>query len=257
MSRILSIAINTYRESVRSKILYALLFFAVSVVLISSIFGSVTIGDRVKVVKDFSLFSMSFFCVAYAVIAGSSLLYKELKGRTIFNILAKPVKRSDFIVGKYFGMLLTVVLLQVLMTTALQIFLVLLEFKIDYLIFYAAYSIFLQLSIVCAYTIFFSSIVVTPLLSGAFAFGIFLAGRSSAYILSLLQSVSHSKVLVFLLKFVYSFVPHLDYIDLSNQVVYSKNTPIEQVAYASVYSLAYVAILLLLSVVFFERKEFK
>jgi len=78
MMKILYIGINTYRESVRSKILYSLIFFAVIVVCVSAFFGSVTIGDQVKVIKDFGLFAISLFSAAYAVISGSALLSKEL-----------------------------------------------------------------------------------------------------------------------------------------------------------------------------------
>jgi ABC-type transport system involved in multi-copper enzyme maturation permease subunit len=100
MTKLYAIAINTMREAIRNKLLYSILLFAVLVVAVAALFGSVSIGDQMKFVKDFSLMSVSLFGVAIAVMLGVSMLNKELGRKTIYNILSKPVARWEFIVGK-------------------------------------------------------------------------------------------------------------------------------------------------------------
>ena len=93
----LIIALNTFRELVRGKTLYGVIFTSAIIVAISALFGSVSVGDQLLVVKDFGLFSVSFSAVVFAVITGASLLHKELERKTVFNILSKPVNRSEFV----------------------------------------------------------------------------------------------------------------------------------------------------------------
>lgn len=256
ITAILTIAKNTFRESMRSKILYSLFFFAIALILLSLFFGSVTIGDRSKVVTSFGLFAVSLFSVAYAVIAGTTLLQKELAKKTIYNILAKPVERWQFLVGKYLGMLATATLMVVLMGLGLGLFLWLLENQLNSALLFAYYSMALQLLIVCAFAIYFSAIVVTPLLSGAFTFGLFLAGRSSNYILSLVNSPDVSPTLKPLLQGVYYLIPHLDWIDVSDEAIYYLSLPEGFLFYATTYCLGYAAVVLLLAALIFRLREF-
>lgn len=257
VERIRVIAINTFRESVRSKLLYSVLFFAAMMVAISALFGSVTIGDQVKVIKDFGLFAISFFSVAYAVISGATLLHKELSRKTVYNILAKPVPRAEFLCGKYCGMLITVALMIGLMTAALLVFCFFFEQRIDWLLPQAAVFIVLQLLIVCACTIFFSAIVVTPMLSGAFAFGIFLAGRSSEYVLHLIERLpAEGGLLRPLLHGIYWLLPHLNDMDVASQTVYGISAGAGAMGYACLYAAAYAGALLVLATLIFSRREF-
>ncbi len=183
IQKIRSIALNTFRESMRSKILFSVFFFAVIVCAAASAFGKVTIGEQGQVVLNFGLFCVSLFSLAFVVISGSLLFAKEVSKRTIFTILARPVRRSEIVVGKWLGMLITAGALVVLMSVALGLY-IQLFFNIDPLpIAAAAYCIMMELMIVCALVMFFSSLVVTPLLIGVFSASIFLAGRSSSYIL--------------------------------------------------------------------------
>ncbi len=255
LERILVIAINTYRESVRSKLIYSVFFFAAVLVCVSALFGSVTIGDQVKVIKDFGLFAICFFSVAYAVISGATLLQKELTRKTIYNILSKPVRRSEFVLGKYLGMLLTVALLIALMTLALAVFTFFFESRIDWLLAQAAFFIFLQLAIVCAVTLFFSSIVVTPLLSGAFTFAIFLVGRSTEYILRFID-IQPLPLVRHVLRGVYTVLPHLNALDVSDRIVYAIPAAPDAMFWSFAYAAAYAGALLVPAILIFARREF-
>ncbi|MCC6953509.1 MAG: ABC transporter permease subunit, partial [Deltaproteobacteria bacterium] len=96
---ITAIALNTFREAIRNKVLYSGFLFVALLIAGSALFGSVSVGSQIKVIKDFGLFSLSIFGAIVAVAIGVNLLNKELKQKTIYNILSKPVERWQFIVG--------------------------------------------------------------------------------------------------------------------------------------------------------------
>lgn len=250
------IALNTYRESIRSKILYSLMFFAVLLVCISAFFGTVTIGDQVKVIKDFGLFSISLFTVAYSVISGSALLYKELSRKTVYNILARPVHRWQFLCGKYFGMLMTATVMLFLMGVGFSIFVMLFEGKFDLLLGVAYLHILFELMIVCAATIFFSALVVTPMLSGLFSFGVFLAGRSAGLLLYFINDGSVSGLLSHLLRGLYAVLPHLEMLNVNDNIVYGIAPPVKQVVLSGGYAALYGVTLLVLANLIFRSREF-
>ena len=256
MQNISTIAINTFRESVRSKILYTLFIFAAILVLVSALFGSVTIGEQAKVVKDFGLFSISIFTIAYTVISGAALLHKELSKKTIDNILSKAVHRWEFLIGKYIGMLLTLFVMVVIMGLALYGFSSMFEGGDNRLLFQAYYYQFLELLIICAAAIFFSSIVVTPLLSGLFTFGVFLAGRSIPYLLYFVESGDVKGPAAMLLKFLNLVLPNLDKLNIGNEAVYGYSMNSSHMLWSSLYAITYSIVLLVLAAIIFRRREF-
>lgn len=256
MRRIIQIGLSTFRESVRSRVIYLLFFFAVGLMLLVSFFGAVTIGDQALVMRDFGLFGISLFTCLYVVLAGASLLHQELVRRTIFNILAKPVRRSEFIVGKYLGLLGTSSFLLLLMTALLSAILFLLEGDVDWPLLVACGYIWLQLVIICAAAIFFSGIVVTPLLSGAFTFGFFLAGRSVNYLLYYLNEGEVGGLSTSLLKGVYVLLPHLAALDISSSAVYGLTPSSSVFLWGWLYACGYSGVLLIVTIVLFQRREF-
>ena len=103
MSGILVIARNTFRENIRDKVLYNLILFALIMILSSIVVGQLSLGNEVKIILDFGLASISIFGMLIAVFLGIGLVYKEMDKRTIYALLAKPVHRYEFILGKYLG----------------------------------------------------------------------------------------------------------------------------------------------------------
>src|SRR5882672_6573725 len=101
--KIFAIAINTFKEAVRDKILYSLIFFALLMIGMGSILNRITIGQTDKIIKDVGLASISIFGVLIAIFVGIGLVFKEIDKRTIYTIIAKPIYRWQFLVGKYLG----------------------------------------------------------------------------------------------------------------------------------------------------------
>src|SRR5690606_37382884 len=107
MGRIWAIAINTFREAVRDKVLYGVLAFATAVLLFTLALAELSLNQQRRVVLDVGLASISLFSVVTAVFLGSSLLYKEIERKTLYVILPKPIRRSEFLFGKYVGIAMT------------------------------------------------------------------------------------------------------------------------------------------------------
>ena len=252
----MTIALATLRESIRSKVLYLTLFFGAALVLITTLFGAVTVGDQVRVIKDFGLFSISLCTIGYAVIAGSTLLYKELARKTIYTILSKPVRRGEFLLGKFFGMLATSTVMLILLGAGLSGYIALFEHSFDPLLIRAYLCAFFELTIVCGAAIFFSSVVVTPLLSGIFTFALFLAGRSVEYLLYFTKQGEQDAFTSLLLTALYWILPHLSSLTVANRVVYGEAVLFEYLLYSGMYTFGYTTLLLLFSFCFFQRRDF-
>ena len=253
--KVFAIALNTSREAIRDKVLYSILLFACLLTGISAAFGWASIGDTIKFVKDFSLFSISLFGVVTTVALGVSLLSKELGKRTIQNILSKPVRRWQFLVGKFLGLLATLTVMMALMTVALLTLLYFLEGSIDWQIVPVIAVMVLELSILSAAAIFFSSIVVTPALAGLFTAATFIAGRSIP-MLGYLMTPDQPATLRYIARGLHAVLPHLHQFYIADGVVYGLSLPPVYYLHATIYAAAYTALLLIVSVAIFQRREF-
>ncbi|HWP66664.1 MAG TPA: ABC transporter permease subunit [Candidatus Limnocylindria bacterium] len=253
--KIIAIARNTAREALRNKVLYSIVAFAALVVCVAALFGSVSIGNQMKFVKDFSLAAISLFGVVIAVALGVSMLSAELRRRTILNILSKPVGRWQFILGKFAGLAATVSVVVVLMTAALVAIVAAFEGRFDSGLIVAGTTVVLELVIVVAIALFFSAVVVTPTLAGMFTIAAFVAGRSAGYLEYFRGDDSHPAIRG-LATVLYWILPHLNRLDVADQVVYGQTLGAGTLALAAAYAAAYTAVLLLLSVALFQRREF-
>jgi ABC-type transport system involved in multi-copper enzyme maturation permease subunit len=252
--RTFAIALNTAREAIRNKLLYSILLFAVVVVAVAALFGSVSIGDEMKFVKDFSLMSVSLFGVAIAVMLGVSMLHKEIGRKTIYNILSKPVARWEFIVGKFLGLLATLVLVVALMTVALLAIVAVFEGHVDWTLALGAQMTVLELMILVAVALFVSAVVVTPTVAGLVTAAAFVAGRCSGY-LEYFGGATQPLVLRAIARALYWMLPHLDRLNVANQVAYGDPVSATHVMTVGVYACAYTGILLLLAIFMFSRRE--
>jgi ABC-type transport system involved in multi-copper enzyme maturation permease subunit len=253
--KVFAIALNTFREAVRNKILYSILFFAFLVVGVAAIFGAASVGDQMKFVKDFSLMSISLFGVVTAIVLGVNLLNKELGKKTIFNILSKPVARWQFIAGKFAGLFATLTLLVALMCGTLIAILGIFEQRLDWGLVLASTTALMELMVVIAFALFFSAIVVTPTLAGLFTAAVFVTGRSSSY-LHYFFSEQYPRGLRAAARVLYWLIPHLDRFNIADQVVYGHYFDLSYFVAILAYAVSYSAVLLLLSVALFSRREF-
>jgi len=261
---ILTIARNTFRENIRDKILYNLILFALIMILSSVALGQLTLGHEEKVIVDIGLSAISIFGTLIAIFIGISLVYKELEKRTVYALLAKPVHRHEFILGKYLGLLCTLLVNVVIMTIGLILTLMYhggVGFPGYLRLIPAVYLIFLSLALTTALALVFSTFS-TPALSALFTFFIWVIGHFNGDLLEfgrLMKSVPLQR----LFRVLYYVLPNLSNfttIDSRNVIESAAyRQPIDPIAvlWVTAYGLLYCGILLSLSIVVFSRRDFK
>jgi len=175
----LAIARNTYRETVRDKILYNLILFALILIFSSIMLGQLTLGNEDKVMLDLGLSSISVFGMLIAIFIGIGLVYKELEKRTAYALLAKPVHRHELILGKYLGLLFTILVNLAIMTVGLELAMLYIG-RIGLgghlRVLPAVFVIFLSLALTTALALFFSTFS-SPALSALFTFFLWIIGH--------------------------------------------------------------------------------
>ncbi len=288
MFKVYQIAKNTFRESIRDRILYVIAFFAAVMMFSSLALGWISIGDQLQVVQDFSLAVLSFFGALMAVFVGTGLIYKEIDKRTIYTILSKPVARWQFLLGKYLGLLSVLALAMIGMLVAALLFVLYCAYtaqnnpieewtrRVEWGWFSLAVGmLFFELMVVVSLAMFFGSIS-SPILSAIFTFTAYLVGQVSAtinYMFTTFKPVEESVAQAtgemltdfasqsyFLLKpmslFIYYVLPDLQHFQLRNQVVLGPAPTVEQVAVAVAYGVGYSAAVIMLTTLIFDRKQF-
>jgi ABC-type transport system involved in multi-copper enzyme maturation permease subunit len=254
--KVFAIAINTYREAIRNRILYAVVAFGMVLVALSAFFGAVSIGNQADVIKDFGLFSLSFCGAVLTILSGVNLLHNEMAHKTVYNILSKPVSRWQFILGKQLGLALMVSVMVAFMGIGLVLFVALFEGAVDLTLFQAVLFIILEVYLLSAVTIFFSSLVVTTSLSGVFTFGTYLGGRSIAYLREYVSShPEEAGQLRGVVSVFDSVLPDLSLFNLNDFIVYGGAVSWAYFLNALLYAFIYSALALLLASCIFANRE--
>lgn len=268
MRATLAIAVNVFRESVRDKVLYNLVFFAILMMGASYLIGQLTAGQDVKIIKDLGLVSVSVFGLFIAVFIGIGLVSKEVERRTIYSLLAKPIHRHQLVAGKYAGLVLTLVVNIGVMALALYAVLAYMVWGVpeilqkvwdapalDPALLIAIFLILVELMLVTAIALFFSTFS-SPMLSAALTFGLFVAGHFSGDLRNF-QQVVDSPFLARLTGALYWILPNLAQFDVKAQVVHGQTVPIGDVALACAYAALYIGVLLVSAMFIFSRRDFK
>ncbi|HKY32174.1 MAG TPA: ABC transporter permease [Candidatus Polarisedimenticolia bacterium] len=253
MRKTLAIAANTFREAIRDRILYLLLAFAILMMGASRILSLLTVGAEEKIVKDIGLASLSLFGVATAIFVGVGLVFKEIERRTVYTLVSKPISRSQFILGKYVGL---VMVLAVNLSIMTGVFYALLLWKgwMDAGITRAVVLIFVELLLVTAIAIFFSSFS-TPILSSLFTVTVYVIGHLSWGLLLLGDRIQGAAGKA-LCRVLYHVLPNLDALNVKGLVVHGDPVPAARMLHASLYGVSYTVVVLGLAVLVFRKRDF-
>jgi ABC-type transport system involved in multi-copper enzyme maturation permease subunit len=263
-----AIAINVFRESVRDKVLYNLVLFAVLLMGASYLIGQLTAGQDVKIIKDLGLAATSIFGLFIAVFIGIGLVSKEVEKRSIYSLLSKPIERHQLVLGKYAGLVMTLAVNLAIMAAALYFVLAVMAWvegpvaargwerpALDPAMLKAFTLTFVELSLVTAIALLFSTFS-TPMLSAAFTFALFVAGRFSADLRNF-NDVVQSPVASALTRGLYWVLPNLGPFDVRSQIVHGNPVPLGYLALSIGYGVLYIGALLALSTLIFARRDFK
>ncbi|PWB73682.1 MAG: hypothetical protein C3F15_09055 [Holophagae bacterium] len=253
MRAVAAIARNTFREALRDRVLYLFLGFAVLLLVCSKLFGLLTVGDEGKVIKDFGLAGIQLFTMLIAVMMSVLLISREVDSRTVYNILAKPVRRWQFLIGKYLGLLATVAVNLALMTAVLLLVTVVYLREFDAGLLFAAAMTLLEMALLTAFATLFA-VLTRPMLGTVFTLAVFVIGHVAEDIWLLTQHVD-SGIVRPLVVAVHAVLPNLERFNFKAEVVHGLGVSSGEVALTVIYGLAYTAMVLVLACARFRTKD--
>ncbi len=258
--RVAALAGNTFKEAVRNRAFIGLMFLAGAFLAFSLVLSSLAVtGQGNRVLLDFGFFSISLFGVLIAIVMGAILLHKEIDKKTIFTIIPKPVHRFEVVLGKYFGML-AILIVEVGVLSVLWLGLLWLKgAPVTPEIGKALLLIFLAIVLITAVALMFSSFS-RPVLTGILATGVFIVGRVVYLVGEMLTArgglfVDHPGLRPFG-EAVVRVVPDLRVFDGSQEVLLEIPIRGSYLVSATGYCMSYVLVLLALSVLLFQRRDF-
>ncbi len=252
LSRIVAVAANTFRESVRERVLYNLVVFAVLMTFSSLVLGELSIRQDEKIVKDLGLASMDLFGTLIALFIGVGLIRKEIERRSLYPLLAKPLGRGEFLMGKFLGLSFTLLVNVGLMALGVFGALALAGKPADLGLLAAVYAIYLGLLLTVGIALFFSTLASSQLLAILWTFSLVVAGRFSDVIRNMRQVTSAPR---WLSETLYYLLPNYRNFDLKARVVYGEAVSLDLLAWITAYAALYLAVVLLGANLAFRRRE--
>lgn len=257
--RSIPLALNTLREAIRDKILYVILLFAFILIASGVLLTSLSLNQENKIVMDLGLSSISIFGLIITVFVGTNLLNKEIDKKTIYLLLSKPMHRADFIMGKFLGLSLTLLIITLSMGLAfyavlwytsggLSGIMPILESSAQALL-----LIYLELVVLTAVAVFFSTFA-TPIMGAIFTLATYTIGHMSNDIVAF-GKLSKNPVLEQISQLMFYVLPDLERLNLKNHLMTSA-VPSEVLGGSLAYGLMYTLALLFLSMAIFDFKEF-
>lgn len=257
ISRLSAITLNTFREAVRDRVLYNLVLFALLLVASSPLFSTISIGLERLILVNLGLSAISLFGTVIAIFVGIGLVSKEIEKRTLYTILSRPTRRWELILGKYLGLVLTLMVNTACMTAGFFLALAIVARGLnrgDAWSLVAIYFIVLQFLIMTAITLLFSTFSST-IFSAIFAFALFVIG-TFAEDLRNFAHISHSiaKWLAIAAAYV---VPNFSSLNIISQAAHQRGVEGSLIFFNTVYALLYSAAAIAGAVIIFERRNLK
>lgn len=253
--RIIEIAKNVFLEAIRDRILYIIGLFTVLMIAAVRLIPELSVGTEDKIILDFGLAVINILGLIVTVFVGTGLVNKEIEKRTVYILVAKPLSRSELIIGKHIG--LSGVLAVLLMAMTVIYGLILSLSGIDYpvgSILVTVIFIFIQLSLLTAVAILFG-VFTSSLLATLFTFGIYLMGNLSRDLVNL-GDLSDNPEIKKLMMGLYVVLPDLSRLDLKNDAVYGLLPSMDNLFTNLAYALLYTMLLLSITIAMFARREF-
>lgn len=255
MNRILAILENTFKEALRQRVMLLLIVFSVILIIVSIFLEPFALGESPKLLRDFGMAVASLFGVLVVIIIGSTLIHKDIEKRTIYTVIAKPVRRSEIILGKFLGLFLLIALLDGTMALIHQFVILLYEGKFDLPILlnlpFSLIEIMVLLGILLLFSSF-SSATLTSIMGVIF----YVIGHASPD-LKLFADTVKVPLLKYLAYGFYYILPNLENFNLRLELVHKLPVYPDQLLFSICYGFIYTIFLLYLAILIFEQREFK
>jgi ABC-type transport system involved in multi-copper enzyme maturation permease subunit len=254
LNRIVAVSANTFRETVRERVLYNLVFFALLMTLSGLLLAQLSIRQDQKIIKDLGLAAMDLFGTLIAVFIGVGLVSKEIERRSLYPLLAKPLSRDELILGKFCGLSFTVLVNVACMTAGLWLTLYATSGRLELGLLRAIYPIFLGLLLVVALALLFSTLTNGPV-AAICTVSVVLAGRFSDVIRNMQEVVPAAPAWV--TRALVLVLPNFQNFDLKDRVVYGDPVGASALLFITLYALGYILLALGAAVFAFRAREFQ
>jgi len=250
-----AIAINTVRESVRSKLLYGLLFFAVLMIGSGAIVASLSYVESDRILQDVGMGSVRLFGVAIAILVGINLIHREVDRRTVYTILSKPLSRGEFLVGKFLGLTLTIWIQMAIMGVAfVGVSLATgAPLGVPHLVFFFLAGV--ELALVVGIATFFSAFT-TPVLAAFFTSGVWGVGHLSRQLRDL-GAASESAPFEWATWLLHRVLPDLESFNLASEAAHLLPVTASDWVLPALYGAGYLTLVLFAAVAVFERRDLR
>jgi ABC-type transport system involved in multi-copper enzyme maturation permease subunit len=252
------VALNTFREAVRDRVLYNLVFFALLMMAAAIFVGQISIGIEDIVIVSLGLSAISVIGLLIALFIGVGLVYKEMDRRTLYALLAKPVRRWEFLLGKFGGLVLTLAVNTAAMAAGLFLVLWYVKHSLaseDSAVLVAVYFILLKLALVVALAMLFSCFT-TPLLSILFTAGLYISGLFVQEMRTF-HSLTPQPVLEAITRWLSYILPNFQNFDVMASAAHGRAIPAALILENTIYTVVYCAIVLLAAAAVFSRRNLK
>jgi ABC-type transport system involved in multi-copper enzyme maturation permease subunit len=250
-----AIAANTVRESVRSKLLYGLLFFAVLLIGGGAVVATLSYVEGHRILQDVGMGAVRLFGVAIAILVGINLIHREVDRRTVYTILSKPLSRGEFLVGKFLGLTLTIWLQMVIMGAAFVGVSLATGAPLgaSHLIFFVLAAF--ELALVVGIATFFSAFT-TPVLAAFFTTGVWVVGHATRELRDI-GARADSALLERTTWLLHRVLPDLESFNLSSEAAHLLPVTTADWVLPAIYGTGYLALVLFAAVAIFERRDLR
>ena len=255
LMRISTIAVNTVREAVRNKLLYALLIFAVLLILSGIFLSNLSYVESERIMQDIGMGAIRLLGVAIAIFVGVGLIHKEVDRRTVFTILSKPLSRAEFLLGKFAGLVLTIWLQMGIMIAVFAAVSLLMGVPVTAGHAAAFLLLGVELAVMVAIATFFSAFT-TPFLASFFSGGLWVVGNLTRDLRDI-GAQSPVESVQTLTRILHRVLPDLDAFNLTVEAAHGLPIMASDVWLAIVYGVGYSAVVLVAAVTLFERRDFR
>lgn len=252
MRRALAVAANTFRETVRERVLYNLVIFAILMTLSGLLLRDLSIRQDEKIIQDLGLAAMDLFGTLIAIFLGVGLVSKEIERRSLYPLLAKPLSRAEFFTGKFAGLAFTLLVNIAIMAAAVYLALLLARRPLPLHLLKAVYPMYLGFLLVVALALLFSSIT-SAALSAVATVGLVIAGRFSDVVRHMRQVVPDAPG--WLVVFLSYLLPDFGRFDFKGPVAYGDPVPLAALGWATLYAALYAAVVLGIGLALFQRRD--
>ena len=254
MRTIQAIAILSFREAIRDRILYSIFVFSLVVLGLSNVIETLVVAEKARIIQDIGLGGISIVGLFVSIGVCVNIFSKELGGYRTSFLFSKPVSKGQFLLGKYIGALIILGVMIVLMGSVLLLNLFLVERKFDPDLLIGLGFIFIELSVVTSFALLFSNLF-APITSGILTFAIYVLGRLTG----LLQGVfsADSYALHSLIKSLFFLLPDLNKFNLGADIVYHTLPSWQHLVLLSMYGVSYICSAIVLSWFLIRKRDIK